>query len=213
MTLHPSGESPRLQRPAPSLILASGSVSRRTLLAGAGLEFAVRPAPIDETAIKIAVRGEGGDAVRAAERLADAKAAHVAAAEPGALVIGADQILVCGEDWYDKPDDLEAARAQLLALRGRTHMLATAVAVWHGGTRLWQHLASPRLTMRRFSEPFLDAYLAIEGDAVLTSVGAYRLEGPGVHLFSKVVGDHAAILGLPLLPLLAFLRQARALQG
>ncbi|MGA3399078.1 MAG: Maf family protein [Acetobacteraceae bacterium] len=195
------------------MILASASTARRAVLAGAGLRFTARPAAIDEAAIKDAARSEGLDATAAALRLADAKAAWVARQEPQALVVGADQILVCDGAWYDKPEDLAAARRQLLALRGRTHALATAVACRTGDKLLWQHTALPRLTMRAFSEPFLDAYLAAEGDRVLGSVGAYRLEGPGVQLFARVEGDHATILGLPLLPLLVFLRDAGAVLG
>ena len=111
-----------------------------------------------------------------------------------------------GDDWFDKPADPGAARSHLMALRGRTHLLATAVVAWRGGGRVWGHVATPRLTMRPFSDTFLDAYLAAEGDALLPSVGAYRLEGPGAQLFSRVEGEHAAVLGLPLLPLLEFLR-------
>jgi septum formation protein len=195
-----------LQADVPPLILASASVARRAVLAAAGLRFAVRPAGIDEATVKGAARSEGLDAAATALRLADAKAAFVARQEPQALVIGADQILDCDCMWHDKPEDVEAARRQLLALRGRAHQLATAVVCRIGDRLLWQHVAQPRLTMRAFSEPFLDAYLAAEGDLVLRSVGAYRLEGPGVQLFARVDGDHATILGLPLLPLLDFLR-------
>ena len=197
-----------MQADVPPLILASASVARRAVLAAAGLRFAVRPAAIDEAAVKHAARSQGIDAIAAALRLADAKADRVARLEPQALVIGADQILDCDGTWHDKPEDLAAARRQLLALRGRPHVLATAVVCRTGDRLLWQHVAQPRLTMRKFSEPFLDAYLAAEGELVLSSVGAYRLEGLGVQLFTSVDGDHATILGLPLLPLLEFLRSA-----
>jgi septum formation protein len=197
-----------VQAGSPPLILASGSTARRAVLAGAGLRFAVRPADVDESVMKAAARAEGVDATAAALRLADAKAARVAQNETQALVIGADQILDCAGTWYDKPPDLAAARRQLLALRGRPHTLATAVVCRRGRHLVWQHTALPRLTMRPFSERFLDAYLAAEGEHVLGSVGAYRLEGPGAQLFAAVDGDHTAILGLPLLPLLAFLREA-----
>lgn len=198
-----------MQAASPPLILASGSTARRALLTGAGLRFTVRPAEVDEPALKSAARAEELDATAAALRLAHAKAAWVAQQETQALVIGADQILECKGTWYDKPPDLAAARRQLLALRGRPHALATAVVCRRGGDDLvWQHTALPRLTMRPFSEHFLDAYLAAEGEKILGSVGAYRLEGPGAQLFSAVEGDHAAILGLPLLPLLTFLREA-----
>lgn len=202
-----------LQHASPPLILASASASRCALLAAAGLHVTVRPAAIDEAAVKRKARSEGLDATAAALRLADAKAAEVARQEPQALVIGGDQILACDGTWYDKPEDLAAARRQLLALRGRTHELATGVVCRAGNRLLWQHAALPRLTMRAFSEPFLDAYLAAEGELVLGSVGAYRLEGPGVQLFARVEGDHASILGLPLLPLLEFLRNAGVVPG
>ncbi len=202
-----------LQADVPPLILASASAARRAVLAGAGLRFTARPAAIDEAAVKRAARSEGLDATAAALRLADAKAAEIARQEPRALVIGADQILVCDGTWYDKPEDMPAAHRQLLALRGRTHELATAVVCRAGDRLTWQHTALPRLTMRAFSERFLDAYLAAEGEQALGSVGAYRLEGPGVQLFERVEGDHATILGLPLLPLLAFLRDAGVVLG
>lgn len=202
-----------LQLPEPRLILASASSSRRSLLAAAGLRFSVVPAQVDEDAVKRAARTDGASAADTALALADLKAAQVAGRNPAALVIGADQILVCDGAWFDKPADPAAARAQLSTLRGKTHTLATGVVCHHGSTRLWHHLAEPRLTMRSFSDGFLAAYLAVEGESVTTTVGAYRLEGRGVHLFDRVDGDHAAILGLPLLPLLGFLRQHGVLIG
>lgn len=196
-----------LQCDPPKLVLASASSARRALLEAAGVSFTTTPAAIDEAAIRDAARAEGAEATAAALRLAELKAERVASRQPDALVIAADQILVCEGRWYDKPTDLAAARAHLSALRGRAHHLATAVLCWRGGARLWHHVAAPRLTMRSFSPAFLDAYLAAEGERVLSSVGAYRLEGLGVHLFDRIEGDHSAILGLPLLPLLGFLRQ------
>jgi septum formation protein len=125
-------------------------------------------------------------------------------------VIGADQMLVCAIDgaerWFDKPADLEVARGHLRLLRGREHRLVTAIVCWRHGARIWQHVAVPRLAMREVSDEFIEAYLAAEGERVLGSVGAYRLEGPGVQLFRAVQGEHAAVLGVPLLPLLDFLR-------
>jgi len=194
------------------LVLASGSATRAALLRSAGLEFSVAPAAVDEEALKESAQAEGIPPADAAILLAEAKAAQVARREPEALVIGADQLLVCEGEWFSKPEDLAAARAQLLALRGRTHTLFTALVLWRGGRRVWQHVATPRLTMREFSERFLDRYLAMEGEAALASVGAYRLEGPGVQLFREVQGEHSAILGLPLLPLLGFLRQHGAVE-
>jgi septum formation protein len=149
----------------------------------------------------------GGSAENAALLLAELKAGQISLLEPDAVVIGADQILVCGDEWFDKPVDAATAADQLRVLRGRTHTLATAVVCWQGGHPLWQHVARPCLTMRQFSDTFLAAYLGAEGGEVTTTVGAYRLEGRGVHLFERIEGEHSAILGLPLLALLAFLRR------
>jgi septum formation protein len=196
-----------IQAATPILILASASKARRAVLEGAGLRFETRIAGVDEAAIKEAAQSEGISPDEAALILADAKAERVAARAPDALVIGADQLLVCDGVWFDKPPDMAAARAHLQRLRGRRHELVTALVVHRGGQRIWQHLAKPRLTMRDFSEAFLEAYLAAEGEVLLSSVGAYRLEGHGAQLFDKIEGDQPAILGLPLLPLLGFLRQ------
>jgi septum formation protein len=153
------------------------------------LTFDVLPSQVDEAEIKLAARAEGMSAADTALTLADLKAGRVAGRAPQALVIGADQILVCDGAWFDKPADRDAARHQLLSLRGKAHVLATAVVCHH------------------------DTYLAAEGEMVTSTVGAYRLECRGVHLFERIDGDHAAILGLPLLPLLSFLRQHGALAG
>ncbi len=190
-------------------MLASASTSRAALLRAAGLRFEALPAAIDEAPLKIALRAAGGSAEDAALALADQKAAAVAALRPDALVIGADQILVAGRHWFDKPDTLAAAAGHLRTLSGSTHRLATAVVLRQGDAVLWHHVVSPRLTMRPLSETFLAAYLAAEGEAVCASVGAYRLEGIGAHLFVAIAGEHAAILGLPLLALLAELRRRR----
>jgi septum formation protein len=196
-----------LQAENPKLILASASASRRALLSGAGLAFETRVAAVDEAAAKRAARAEGLGADAAALLLAGLKATRVARAVPDALVIGADQLLVCEGRWFDKPADTAEARTHLVALRGRTHTLVTAVLCRRGEQLLWRHVATPRLTMRAFSDAFLTDYLAIEGEALTSTVGAYRLEGPGVHLFEAIAGEHSAILGLPLLPLLDFLRR------
>lgn len=196
-----------LQAATPQLILASASTVRQAILAGAGLIFAAQPALVDEAEVKRSAQADDQDAADAALTLAEMKARRIAQREPDALVIGADQILLCEGVWYDKPSDLASARAQLLALRGRMHILATAIACRRNSQTVWHHIARPRLTMRAFSDAFLDDYLAAEQERVLTSVGAYRLEGLGVHLFERIEGDYASILGLPLLPLLRFLRQ------
>lgn len=193
------------QAATPRLILASGSATRRTLLERAGLRFEVRSPGVDEAAIKAAAEAEGIPPADAATLLAEAKAERIARREPDALVIGCDQLLVCEGRWFDKPESPDAARAHLLALRGKRHDLVTATVAYRGGERVWGDVTVPRLTMRAFSDAFLDEYLAREGAAVCASVGAYRLEGLGIHLFSRIEGEHSAILGLPLLPLLAFL--------
>lgn len=204
--MNPSDSLPvLLQAALPKLILASASQARLTLLHAAGLKVAARPAGIDETAVKRAARIEGVGPDHTALLLADLKARH--APQPDAIVIGADQLLVCEGQWFDKPADAAQARRHLLALRGRSHELHTAISLHYQGRTLWQHVARPRLTMRTFSDEMLAAYLALEGEHVLSSVGAYRLEGPGMQLFAEVEGEHAAILGLPLLALLGFLRE------
>jgi septum formation protein len=200
-----------LQAATPRLVLASASATRSALLEAAGLRFEAHAARIDEEAVKRAARAEAADVADTAVNLADLKARRVARAEPDALVIGCDQMLECDGAWFDKPPDRDAARLQLQALRGRRHTLVTAVLCRRDGRRVWQHVARPRLTMRPFSDAFLDTYLDAEGAHVTQSVGAYRLEGLGVHLFDRIEGEHAAILGLPLLPLLGFLRQAGVL--
>ncbi len=192
---------------APPMILASGSAARRGLLAAAGLTFRVQATSVDEAAVRRAMLASG-DMEGAAAALAAAKARQVVA--PGALVIGADQMLVCEGRWFDKPTDLAMAREQLQALRGRRHELVTAAVCWRDGQEAWRHVARPALSMRPFSDRLLDAYLAAEGAACLDCVGAYRLEGLGAQLFDRVEGEHAAVLGLPLLALLAFLRQVGA---
>src|SRR5690606_38312895 len=139
---------------------------------------------VDEDEIKRSMRAEGTDAATAADALAEAKAMRVSRRAPGALVIGADQILDCAGTWFDKAPGLDHARGHLAALRGRSHHVATALCVVRDGQRLWHHREAPRVTTRAFSDAFIEGYLSAEGPAVLGSVGAYRLEGPGVQLFA-----------------------------
>lgn len=190
----------------PSVVLASASPSRRRLLEDAGVEVVVDPAPVDETDVKEALRAEGANALQVAETLAELKARHVSRRHPAALVIGADQMLVCEQAWFDKPDDMAQAAEHLGRLSGKRHELLTAVSVMRGGEVLWHHNDSARLTMRPLSDGFIADYLAAIGTAALQSVGVYQLEGRGAQLFQKVEGDFFTILGLPLLPLLDFLR-------
>jgi septum formation protein len=191
----------------PPLILASGSATRAGLLRAAGLDFTVMTPGVDEAAIKDAAQAEGIPPADAALLLAEAKAERISRRNPDALVIGADQLLVCEGAWFDKPADAEAARDQIARLAGRRHELVTAVLCHRGGARVWQHVAVPRLTMRALRPEVIAGYVAAEGEAVTTSVGAYRVEGLGLRLFSRIEGEHSEILGLPMLPLLAFLRQ------
>ncbi|QCO02655.1 Maf family protein [Azospirillum argentinense] len=190
----------------PTVVLASGSRTRAEMLERAGVRVTLAPAAVDEEEIKLAARAEGAPVEDVAEALAELKAQRVTRKHPGALVIGADQMLECEDRWFDKPADRDAARAQLQDLRGKTHRLVSCAVVIRDGERLWHHVDRARLTMRPFSDAFLDSYLNAAGDDVLGSVGAYHLEGLGAQLFHRVDGDFFTILGLPLLPLLGFLR-------
>ena len=184
------------------LVLASKSEVRRATLAAAGIPLDVRPANIDERAIAAAA-GETEPAAIAA-LLAREKARFVARQQPGRLVLGADQTLALGPQLFNKPADRAAARDQLKAMRAKSHELHAAVALVRDEAVLFEHCAVARLTMRAFSDHFLEAYL---GAAVTASVGAYQVEKLGIHLFERIDGDHFTIMGLPLLPLLDFLRR------
>jgi septum formation protein len=194
---------------AEPLVLASKSTARLTLLAAAGISVEVLPADIDERGVEAKAAAREADA--AAALLAREKARAVAAQRPGRLVLGADQTLALGARRFSKPDDRAAAAEQLRALRGTTHVLHSAVAVMRDGEVLFEHADAARLTMRNFSDRFLEQYLDAAGEAVTASVGAYQLEKPGIQLFERVEGDYFTILGLPLLPLLSFLRRERYL--
>jgi len=189
-----------------SIILASESAARQRLLRAAGVPFETEPARIDESAIKASLQAEGASAESVAETLAELKGLRVSQRHPGRMVIAADQLLVCGERWFDKPADLAEAAQHLAALSGKTHRLATCVMALRDGARLWHHRESPRLTLRQLDAEEIQRYLDRAGPAVLGSVGVYHLEGLGVGLMARVEGDHFAIQGLPLLPLLDFLR-------
>jgi septum formation protein len=190
------------------LVLASASAARADMLRHAGLAFETIPATVDEAALRQHLVADGAAISDIAALLAEAKAKVVSAARPDDLIIGADQILVQGHAVFEKPTDLRAARETLQKLRGQTHELISAVALVRGGHCLWYGSEEARLTMRDFSNAFLEDYLEREGDALLSSVGAYRLEGPGAQLFDRIDGDYFTILGLPLLSLLAVLREA-----
>ena len=194
----------------PPLILASASTSRAELLRQAGITFGVEQASVDEDQVKHSMRTGGADAEAVAVALAEIKASRVSPRHAGALVIGADQMLECDGAWFDKPVDLAQARAHLKALAGQSHELITAACVALDGAIIWRHVDRARLTMRRFSDAFLDRYLADCGEDILGSVGAYRVEGRGVQLLSRIEGSHFTILGLPLIPLLEFLRARQA---
>lgn len=196
------------------LILASGSPYRQRMLEAAGLPFEVVVADVDEASLKqaLASRLPKPQAAEVAETLARAKAEAVSARHPGALVIGADQVLVLGDELFDKPGDANAARAQLARLRGNTHRLVSAVALAQGGKAVWSHSDDAILAMRAFSNAFLDSYIAKAGPGICNIVGAYEIEGPGIQLFDRVAGDHFTIIGLPLVPLLAELRSRGAIE-
>ncbi len=201
----------------PTIILASGSAVRARLLEGARIPFERIPSKVDESILKAELETDGADAGEhgagpaIARALAEAKAKDVSKDHPDALVIGADQVLTLGRDSFDKPRDMDEARERLKQFRARGHVLHSGVALVRGGETIWTHYEASHLVMRDFSDGFLDAYLTACGEAVLTSVGAYQLEGMGAQLFEKIDGDYFAILGLPLIPLMDELRKQGAL--
>lgn len=194
-----------------AVVLASASRIRLALLQNAGVEAVAEAAAVDEQAVKASFRAQGSRADDVAEALAELKAQRVSRRHPGALVVGCDQMLEAGGAWLDKPADRAAAAEQLKLLRGQRHVLISSAVAVRDGHRLWHATARARLTMRQFSDDFLEQYLDRVGDAALSSVGGYQLEGLGAQLFALVEGDYFTVLGLPLLPLLEFLRAQRVI--
>jgi len=190
-----------------AVVLASGSATRRAMLESAGIRIVADRPDVDEGRLKQSFKAAGLDAVAAAEALARAKAEDVQPRHPGTIVVGADQMLECEGEWFDKPVDRAGAAAHLRRLSGRPHRLISAVVAVRDAVHVWSAIETATLTMRPLSSAFIDAYLDQVGLKALDSVGGYQVEGPGIQLFSEIRGDHFTILGLPLLPLLAFLRR------
>ncbi|HEY2708994.1 MAG TPA: Maf family protein [Caulobacteraceae bacterium] len=193
------------------IVLASKSASRAAVLTGAGVPFEAASPGVDEAEAKARLLADGAGPAAVAEHLAEAKAIAGSKLRPDALVIGADQTLDLDGRLFDKAESLAEARERLTVFRGRRHQLHSAVVVARAGEAVWRVVESPSLTMRDVSDAYLDAYIARNGETLLGSVGCYMLEGEGVQLFEAIEGDYFAILGLPLLPLLRFLRSAGAL--
>lgn len=194
------------------VILASGSQTRTEMLRAAGLPVEIQKPSVDESEFKRSLRAEGASAAEVATFLAEMKANTVSRARPEALVIGADQMLDLEGKWLDKPETRDAAADHLRTLSGKRHTLISSVVVSAGGTRIWHNVATASLLVRPLSEDFITAYLDAVGERVLDSVGAYQLESVGAQIFTSVEGDFFTVLGLPLLPLLDFMRTHRALK-
>ena len=194
-------------------ILASTSPFRRDMLLSAGLEFESAAPAIDERAIEASIEDTGLSPEEIATILAEAKAIEVSERHPGRPVIGCDQTLSLDGEVLHKPQDKEGARRRLLALSGKTHELHSAVVAARDGEAVWRHVSTARMTMRRLDPAFIGRHLARVGEKALSSVGAYQVEGEGVQLFDRIEGSHFTIVGLPLLPLLAFLREQGVIDG
>lgn len=192
-----------------TLILASQSAGRRKILANAGIAHDVMTAPCDEETAKATLKAAGADARALALGLAEAKAMATSAACPGAIILGCDQTLALDDGtMFDKARTMSEQAEHLRQLSGRTHSLFAAIVAVRDGERLWRHVGEARMTMRPLSDAFIADYLAQEGEDLLSGVGGYRVEGRGIQLFERIEGSHFNIIGLPLLPLLAFLREA-----
>jgi septum formation protein len=203
----------RLWRHRHPLVLASRSSARRKLLEATGIPLVVVTAAVDERKVEAPLRARDADGGEIAGHLARAKAQAVSRSRPNELVLGADQTLAFEGKVFSKPENRAAAAAQLAAFSGKVHRLHSAICLMQGETCLFEYVGTAQLMCRTFGARFIETYLASAGEAALASVGAYQLEGLGVHLFERIDGDHATILGLPLLPLLAFLREEGSLAG
>ncbi|OSQ40388.1 Maf family protein [Thalassospira mesophila] len=188
------------------LILASSSKARQQMLHNAGVDCEAVASMIDEDGYKQAMKAEGASAMEAAETLAEMKALRMYRQRPEAIVIAADQMLECNGVWFDKPMDRDQTRAQLRALRGKRHQLVSAAVVYKEGSRIWGKIDTAHLTMRNFTDEWLEWYLDQAGEDIFHCVGGYQLEGLGAQLFTEVKGDYFTVLGMPLLPLIGFLR-------
>lgn len=198
---------------AEPIILASTSPFRRQLLENAGLKIEPIAPHVDERAVEEALEGSDVNPEDVAQILAEAKAVEVSERYPGRWVIGGDQTLSLGDEIFHKPKDMEGARRHLLALSGKTHQLNSAIVLAKDGGAVWRHVSIARMTMRQLNPAFIGRHLARVGEIALKSVGAYQVEGEGIQIFEKIDGDYFTIVGVPLLPLLAKLRDLKVIDG